>query len=78
MEAKHINQHLTCTSSFINGKYDCRHKLGNNTYLIENLSRNQLCRCNVPPNHRPAFSLISQQRYHPRARIDSPRNKELQ
>ena len=37
MKEKHINQHLTCTSSFINGKYGCRHKLGNNTYLIENL-----------------------------------------
>ena len=35
MEAKHINQHSTCTSSFINGKYDCRHKLGKNTNLIK-------------------------------------------
>ena len=47
-----------------------------NTYLIKDSSHNQLRRCNVPPNHRPAFSLISQQRYHPRARHDSPRNKE--
>ena len=44
-----------------------------NTYLIKNLSRNQLRRCNVPPNHRPACSLISQQRCHPRARHDSSR-----
>ena len=69
--------HLTCISSFINGKYDCRHKLGKNTYLIKNLFRNQLRCCNVPPNHRPACSLISQQRCHPRVRHDSPRNKEL-
>ena len=24
-----------------------------NTYLENNLSRNQLCRYNIPPNHRP-------------------------
>ena len=34
-------------------------------YLMNNLIRNQLCCCNVPPNHRPACSLISQQRCHP-------------
>ena len=45
------------------------------TYLMNNLIRNQLSRCNVPPNHMPACSLISQQRYHPRAGHDSPRNK---
>ena len=44
-----------------------------NTYLIKNLSRNQLCHCNVRPNHRLAFSLISQQRYHPQARHDLPK-----
>ena len=47
------------------------------TYLIENSFRNHLRRCNVPPNHRLACSLISQQRCHPQARHDSPRNKEL-
>ena len=47
-----------------------------NTYLIKDLSRNQLRRCNVPPNHRPACSLISQQRYHPQVGHDSPRDKE--
>ena len=46
------------------------------TYLIKNSSHNQLRRCNVPPNHRLACSLISQQRCHPRAGHDSPRNKE--
>ena len=46
------------------------------TYLIKNSSRNQLRRCNIPPNHKLACSLISQQRCHPRARHDSPRNKE--
>ena len=46
------------------------------TYLIKNSSRNQLRRCNVPPNHRPACSLISEWRCQPRAGHDSPRNKE--
>ena len=69
---QHVYHH-----SFINGNYNCRHKLGKDTYLIENLFRNQLRRCNVPPNHRLACSLISQQRCHPRAGHDSPRNKEL-
>ena len=46
------------------------------TYLIKNSSRNQLRCCNVPPNHRPACSLISQQRCHPQAGHDFPRNKE--
>ena len=45
------------------------------TYLMKKSFRNQLRRCNVPPNHRLACSLISQQRYHPRAGHDSPRNK---
>ena len=51
--------------------------LGKNTYLMKNLFRNQLRSCNVPPNHRPACSLISQQHYHPRAEHDTPRNREL-
>ena len=38
------------------------------------LIHNQLCRCNVPPNHRPACSLISQQHCYPQAGHDSPRN----
>ena len=46
------------------------------TYLIKKLFCNQLRRYNVPPNHRPACSLISQQCYHPQAGHDSPRNKE--
>ena len=45
------------------------------TYLKMNSFRNQLCRYNIPPNHRTACSLISQQRCHPRAGHDSPRNK---
>ena len=61
--------------TFINGKYGCRSKIGKITYLMKNSFRNQLRRCNVPPNHRPACSLISQQRCHPRAGHDSPRNK---
>ena len=47
-----------------------------NTYLIKDSSRKQLRRCNFPPNHRPAWSLISQQRCHPQYGNDSPRNKE--
>ena len=73
----YTDKHLTCISSFINGKYNCRHKLGKNTYLIKNLFHNQLHRYNVPPNHRPVCSLISQQRCHPQAGHDPPRNKEL-
>ena len=46
-------------------------------YLSSNeASCNQLCRCNVPPNHRPMCSLISQQHHHPRVGHDSPRKKE--
>ena len=33
----------------------------NNTYLQKSSSRNQLHHCNVPPNHRLVFSLVSQQ-----------------
>ena len=45
------------------------------TYLKKKSFRNQLCRCNVPPNHRLVCCLISQQRCHPRAGHDYPRNK---
>ena len=62
--------------TFINRKYGCRSKMSKITYLMKNSIRNQLRRCNVPPNHRPTCSLISQQRCHPRAEHDSPRNKE--
>ena len=71
----YTNQHLTCISSFINGKHNCRHKLGKNTYFIENLSCNQLRCCNVPPNHRPLFSSISQQHTTPELGMILTRNK---
>ena len=45
------------------------------TYLKMNSFRSQLCCCNIPPNHRPVCSLISQQCCHPRVGNDSPRNK---
>ena len=61
--------------TFINRKYGCRSKIGKITYLMKNSFHNQLRRCNVPPNHRPTCSLISQWRCHPPARHDSPRNK---
>ena len=70
-------QHSTCALSFVNGKYNCRHKSSKSNYLMDNLSCNQLCRCNIPPNHRPACSLIYQQRCHRQVGHDSPRNKEL-
>ena len=63
--------------TFIKRKYDYISKINNITYLMMNSFRNQLRRCNVPPNHRPTCSLISQQRYHPWTRNDSTRNKEL-
>ena len=44
---------------------------------MKNLSQNQLRHCNVPPNHRPVCSLISQKHCHPWARHDSSRNKGL-
>ena len=50
-------------------------KMNKSTYLMMNSICNQLRRCNVPPNHRPACSSISQQRFHPRAGHDSLRNK---
>ena len=62
--------------TFINRKYDCRSKIYKITYLMKNSFCNQLRRCNVPPNHRPACSLNSHQRCHPQYGHDSPRNKE--
>ena len=48
------------------------------TYLMMKSFRNQLRCCNVPPNHRPACSSISQQRCHlelgmipPRIRVNA-------
>ena len=73
---KHLYKHtFHMFITFINRKYGCRSKIGKITYLMKNSFCNQLCRCNVPPNHMPACSLISQQRCHPRAGHDSPRNK---
>ena len=60
----------------IDSKCKGKYKIVKSTYLKNNLSGNQLHRCNLPPNHRLACSLISQQRCHPRAGHDSPRNKE--
>ena len=62
-------------TTFINRKYDCRSKMDKITYLMKNSFCNQLRCCNVPPNHRPVCSLISQQHCHPRDGNDSPRNK---
>ena len=67
-------QHVQHNS--LNIKYDYRSEIDKNTYLINNSFHNHLRRCNVPPNHRPACSLISQQHCHPQVGHDSPRNKE--
>ena len=72
----HSYKHSTCSSYSLNNKYKYIDEMVKITYLVKNSSRNQLRRCNVPPNHRPACSLISQQCCHPRAGHDSPRNKE--
>ena len=69
-------RNVHCNSS--NSKYHCRdeiYKINKGTYLILSLSYNQLRRCNVPPNHRPVCSSISQQHYHPQAGHDSTRIK---
>src|SRR5713101_657614 len=67
--------HQVHYSSF-NTNINYREAVNSGTYLlIKNFTRNQLRRCNVPPNHRPACSSISQQRCHPRAGHDSPRIK---
>ena len=44
-------------------------------FFMKSLPCNQLCRYNVPPNHRPACSSISQQHCHPRAGHDSSKDK---
>ena len=67
--------HLTCLSFSLTENIVAEVKMDKITYLMMNLFRNQLRRCNVPPNHRPACSLISQQGCHPQAGHDSPRNK---
>ena len=55
---------------------NCRDEVTSSTYLLMKHSpRNQLHRCNVPPNHRPMCSSISQQHYDPRVGHDSSRNK---
>ena len=71
----HTNIHLTCSPFTLTENMVAEVKMDKSTYLMMNLIYNQLRRCNIPPNRRPACSLISQQRFHPRARHDSPRNK---
>ena len=68
--------HLTCSTFSLTENIVAEVKMDKITYLMMNLFSNQLRRCNVPPNHRPSCSLISQQRFHPRAGHDYPRNKE--
>ena len=67
--------HSTSFIILINSNQDCRSKIHKITYLMKKSIRNQLRRCNIPPNHRPACSSISQQYCHPRAGHDSSRNK---
>ena len=44
-------------------------------FLMKSLPRNQLRRCNIPPNHRPVCSSISQQHCHRWAGHDSSKDK---
>ena len=67
---QHVHNHS------LNNKYKCKDEMVKNTYLIKDSSHNQLRRYNVPPNHRPVCSLVSQQHCHPWVGHDSPRNKE--
>ena len=71
----HTSIHLTCSPFTLTENMVAEVKMDKSTYLMMKSIRNQLCCCNVPPNHRPACSLISQQHCHPRAGHDSPRNK---
>ena len=71
----HTSIHSTCPSHSLTENMVAEVKMDEITYLMKNSIRNQLRRCNVPPNHRPACSSISQQRCHPRGGHDSPRNK---
>ena len=73
----HTSIHFNHVHHFhiIDRKYGCRSKMNKITYLKKSSICNQPCHCNVPPNHRLVCSLISQQRCHPRARHDYPRNK---
>ena len=77
MHAKmHNSSTFTCSSWFIKHQYNCKDGIFKVTYLsMKNSSRNQLHRCNVTPNHRPACSSISQQRCHPWAGHDSSKDK---
>ena len=73
------NTHIPAFNMFIiiHGTIDIIAEMNNHECLSfnEELSRNQLRRCNVPPNHRPVCSSISQKHYHPWAGHDSSRNK---
>ena len=50
-------------------------RLSRRILILKKLAQNQLCHCNVPPNHRPMWSLISQHHCHPRAGHDSTRHQ---
>ena len=73
----HTSIHSTCSTWSLTENIVAEVKTDKITYLMRNSFRNQLRHCNVPPNHRPACSLISQQHCHPWAGHGSSRNKEL-
>ena len=50
-------------------------RLSRRILILKKLAQNQLCHCNVPPNHRPMCSLISQHHCHPPAGHDSTRHQ---
>ena len=71
----HTSIHSTCPLYPLTVNIVAEVEMDKSTYLMNNLIRNQLRCCNVPPNHRPACSLISRQHCHPRVGHDSQRNK---
>ena len=78
-EAIHLfntfNMFIIHKSSSYSGRGKYTREMQLYTYLIIELARNYLCRCNVPPNHRAVCSSITQQHCHPRPGRDSTRNK---
>ena len=69
------SQHFNMFILNHNHMYICRDKIDKNIYLGRSSSYNQLCCYNVPPNHRPVCSSITQQHFHHRAGHDSTRSK---
>ena len=68
---------LACSSFSLTTNTIAEMKYTRILILWRSSSRNQLCHCNVPPNHSPMCSLISQQHCHPWDGHDFPRKRKL-